>query len=69
MAHGTFMGFSEESTATQLSIEADFNQLLQAGNLDKWMKYMTTKPHLVGFVYDKKVVDLFYSKKVWFCRI
>lgn len=56
------MGFSEEGSANQLSVEADFDQMLDASNLDEWMKYMTARPHHVGSKYDKKVVD-FIAKK------
>ena len=56
------MGFSEEGAARQLSVEADFDNMLEAKNLDEWMKYMTARPHHVGSKYDKKVVD-FIAKK------
>ena len=59
---GQVMGFSEERAADQLSIEADFDQLLNAENLDKWMKYMSARPHHVGSEYDKKVVDFIAEK-------
>lgn len=51
------MGFTEENAKEQLEKEATFDALLNANNLDKWMKYMTAKPHHVGSPYDKKVVD------------
>ncbi len=56
------MGFSEEGAADQLSIEANFDELLNAENLDQWMKYMTARPHHVGSDYDKKVVDFIAGK-------
>ncbi len=56
------MGFSESNTRSQLTLEADFDKLLQAQNLDNWMKYMSARPHHVGSVYSKKVVD-FIAKK------
>ena len=59
---GPIMGFSEETTAKQLSIEADFDALLNADNLDQWMKYMSARPHHVGSPYDKKVME-FISEK------
>jgi len=59
---GPILGFSEESSARQLSIEADFDKLLDAENLDQWMKYMSARPHHVGSPYDKKVVDFIKEK-------
>jgi len=56
------MGFSEEGAVHQLSIEADFDQLLNAENLDEWMKYMSARPHHVGSEYDKIVVDFIAAK-------
>ncbi len=56
------MGFSEESAKTQLALEADFDKMLNADNLDEWMKYMTARPHHVGSPYDKKVVDFVAAK-------
>jgi len=59
---GPLMGFSEEGVVNQLSIEADFDQLLNAENLDEWMKYMSARPHHVGSEYDKIVVDFIEAK-------
>jgi len=60
------LGFSEETTATQLALEAEFDQLVQAEYLDNWMKYMSAEPHHVGSVYDKVVVDFLAAKfKGW----
>jgi N-acetylated-alpha-linked acidic dipeptidase len=58
----SIMGFSAEGTAQQLSLEADFDQLLQANHLDEWMQYMAARPHHVGSPYDKKVVDFIAAK-------
>ena len=51
------MGFSQKEAAKQLNMEANFDKLIESDNLDKWMKYMSAKPHHVGSPYDKKVVD------------
>lgn len=56
------IGFSESSAVKQLEMEAAYDQLLKAENLDEWMKYMTARPHHVGSVYDKKVVDFMAGK-------
>ncbi|RLD20938.1 MAG: folate hydrolase [Bacteroidetes bacterium] len=56
------MGFSKEAAATQLEVEAEFDQLLNADNLDEWMKYMSARPHHVGSAYGKEVVDFVAAK-------
>ncbi|MDW7692568.1 transferrin receptor-like dimerization domain-containing protein [Flammeovirgaceae bacterium SG7u.111] len=59
-------GFSAENTNKQLALEAEFDKLLKAQNLDDWMKYMSAEPHHVGSKYDKKVVDFMVAKfKKW----
>ena len=46
--------------------KAIYDKLLNANNLDEWMKYMTARPHHVGSPYDKKVVDFVAAKfKEW----
>ncbi len=60
------MGFSKDAAIKQLQLENDFDKLLNANNLDDWMKYLTAKPHHVGSKYDKKVVDFIAKKfKEW----
>lgn len=51
------MGFDESSALVQLSTEEQFDKILDAKNLDQWMKYLSARPHHVGSPYDKKVVD------------
>lgn len=65
-AQDLIMGFPEEETDTQITLEAKFDALLNADNLDSWMKYLTAQPHHVGSPYDKKVVDFVAAKfKEW----
>ncbi|PTM09141.1 MAG: folate hydrolase, partial [Bacteroidetes bacterium] len=65
-AQSSVMGFSEDNAKKQLQLEADYDKLLNANNLDEWMKYMTARPHHVGSPYDKKVVDFVAAKfKEW----
>jgi N-acetylated-alpha-linked acidic dipeptidase len=60
------MGFSEQNSTNQLNLEASFDELLNNKNLDEWMKYMTARPHHLGSVYDKKVVDFVAEKfRTW----
>ncbi len=65
-AQDLIMGFPEEETDAQITLEAKFDALLSADNLDSWMKYLTAQPHHVGSPYDKKVVDFVAAKfKEW----
>ena len=65
-AQDLIMGFPEEETDTQITLEAKFDALLNADNLNSWMKYLTAQPHHVGSPYDKKVVDFVAAKfKEW----
>jgi len=61
----SMLGFSEANAASEEKIEAQFQQNLQAGNLDKWMKQLTAQPHNLGSDYGKKnaeyIRDLFKS--------
>jgi len=61
-AQSTLMGFTEDSSANQLQLEENFDNQINASNLDEWMKYMTAEPHHVGSPYDKKVVDFVAAK-------
>jgi N-acetylated-alpha-linked acidic dipeptidase len=56
------MGFSDDAAKKQLAIETNFDKLLNAENLDDWMKYLSARPHHVGSKYEKNVID-FISKK------
>jgi len=65
-AQSSIMGFSEENSKSQLKLEENYDKLLNANNLDEWMKYMSARPHHVGSPYDKKVVDFIAAKfKEW----
>jgi len=60
------MGFSDAEATKQLQLEKEFDNLLNANNLDDWMQYMTARPHHVGSPFDKKVVDYIAAKfKEW----
>jgi N-acetylated-alpha-linked acidic dipeptidase len=66
MAQSSVMGFADDTAKAQLKLESDYDKLLNANNLDEWMKYMTAEPHHVGSPYDKKVVDFVAAKfKEW----
>ncbi|XOV91652.1 MAG: transferrin receptor-like dimerization domain-containing protein [Bacteroidota bacterium] len=60
------MGFTSEGSAQQLEMESKFDEMLRAGDLDEWMKYMSARPHHVGSPYDKEVVNFIAGKfKDW----
>jgi N-acetylated-alpha-linked acidic dipeptidase len=46
-------GFWEERAATQLELEKQFDRLLNASDQDKWMQFLTGKPHHVGSDHGK----------------
>lgn len=47
-------GFSPEGAAAQHQLEARFDQLLRAQNLDDWMKHLAARPHHVGSEYGRQ---------------
>ena len=47
------LGFTEESAVVQKKLEAQFDGLLQAGNLGEWMKQLSAHPHHVGSPWGK----------------
>jgi len=57
IAQTDLMGFEASSAAKQLQLEQEFDQMLQAPNLDTWMKHLSAHPHHVGSPWDKEVVD------------
>ncbi len=48
------IGFSEETSITQLRTEVTFDGKVQASNLDSWMKKMSAKPHYVGTKFGEE---------------
>ncbi len=46
-------GFTAEHAARQLETEKKFDQLLNAEDQDKWMQFLTSKPHHAGSVQGK----------------
>jgi len=66
-AHGQtpLLGFTKESSDAALKAEEKFDSYLKADNLDKWMKYLSARPHSLGSAYGKQdaeyIRDLFIS--------
>ena len=61
----TIIGFSEEGSLYQKQIEIDYDQNLNASEMDKWMKYLSKEPHHVGSLAGKEnaeyIAQLFES--------
>jgi len=59
----SLLGFSAESAAAQLQLEARLDEQVEADNLRNWMERMTAKPFFVGAPHNKEnaefVRDLF----------
>ena len=55
------MGFSENRTAEERSLESKFDSFLQRDNLRAWMKRLSAHPHHVGSPYDKANADFIAS--------
>jgi N-acetylated-alpha-linked acidic dipeptidase len=47
-------GFSPDAAKAQLALETRFDQELDPGNLDTWMKKMTERPHWVGTPFGEE---------------
>lgn len=62
---GNLIGFTEAGSKAQLQLEKNYDGLLQAPNLDAWLKRLSARPHHVGSPYDKEnaefMVALFKS--------
>src|SRR5580700_331827 len=52
-AQQNIMGFTSTGTATQINWEKQFNAQLDTGDLDTWMKFLSSHPHNVGTIKDK----------------
>ncbi|HEY4874324.1 MAG TPA: PA domain-containing protein, partial [Puia sp.] len=62
----TLTGFSEASSAKQLSAEKQFDSYLDTADIDHFIKEMSSHPHHVGSPGDKAVSEFIYNKyKSW----
>jgi N-acetylated-alpha-linked acidic dipeptidase len=52
-AQQKLMGFTDANASQQISWEKQFDAQLDAKDLDKWMKYLSSHPHHVGSPQDK----------------
>ena len=54
------------NSKSQLELESQFDKVLNAQNLDKWMKHMSSKPHHVGSPWSKQNAEYIANKfKEW----
>jgi N-acetylated-alpha-linked acidic dipeptidase len=60
------LGFTAETQAAQLALEARFDERLQAANLKEWMKRMTARPHAVGQPYGREIAEFLLAQfRAW----
>jgi N-acetylated-alpha-linked acidic dipeptidase len=66
LADPPLLGFSPESSARQLELEARFDALLNKEDLRNWMQRLSARPHHVGSPYDKQNAEFIASQfKSW----
>ena len=53
-SQSSVIGFEAKKVAQQKNLEAEFDGMLLADNLDEWMKFMSAEPHYVGTAYGRK---------------
>ncbi len=59
-------GFNKKNTATQLSLESRFDQLISDEHIGALIKEMSSRPHALGSVRTKEVADFILAKfKEW----
>ncbi len=51
------MGFSKANSKNQLSMEKQYDAMLDSENLDAWMKYITSRPHHLGSAFGKEKAE------------
>ena len=56
-ATSPMLGFTAESGTAQLELESRFDSYLDAGNLEEWMRYITSKPVYTGSPHNKETAD------------
>jgi N-acetylated-alpha-linked acidic dipeptidase len=53
-SQSSIIGFGANKVTQQKNLEAEFDRMLLANNLDEWMKFMSAEPHYVGTEYGRK---------------
>ena len=53
-SQSSIIGFGANKVTQQKNLEAEFDRMLLADNLDEWMKFMSAEPHYVGTAYGRK---------------
>ena len=54
LSQSSIIGFGANKVTQQKNLEAEFDKMLLADNLDEWMKFMSAEPHYVGTAYGRK---------------
>ena len=54
-------GFNADRSAKQLEVEKKFDQLLNPADQDKWMQFLTSKPHHAGSAHGKANAEFMAS--------
>ena len=64
-AADTILGFNQDGSEAQRALEADFDGLVSAQDMDEWLRRLTAEPHHVGSAYGKEnaefIADLLES--------
>lgn len=53
-AADTILGFDENSSQVQRAMEAEFDGMVSAEEMDQWLRRLTARPHHVGSAYGKE---------------
>jgi len=53
-SQSSIIGFEPHQVSQQKNLEAEFDKILSADNLDQWMKFMSAEPHYLGTAYGRK---------------
>ncbi len=53
-SQSSIIGFEAHQVSQQKNLEAEFDKILSADNLDQWMKFMSAEPHYLGTAYGRK---------------
>ncbi len=56
-SQSSIIGFGANKVTQQKNLEAEFDRMLLADNLDGWMKLMSAEPHYLGTAYGRKNVE------------
>jgi N-acetylated-alpha-linked acidic dipeptidase len=61
MPNKSLIGFSNDNSSKEISIETKFDASLKRENLREWLKQLSARPHHVGSPYDKENAEFMLS--------